>query len=82
MVASPKKLFPATVALLLLVIMAAEMSSVDAVRRCGHLSGNYHGWCWSDASCTSTCKDESIENIGGYCDDFPLRCYCRTVCPP
>lgn len=60
----------------------AELSSLDAANICRHLSGNYHGWCWSDGACKNVCIGESSENIGGLCDDLPLRCYCVTNCPP
>ncbi|CAL4987388.1 unnamed protein product [Urochloa decumbens] len=95
MAAPRKNLSPATTALLLVVIMAAEMLSVDAARisshlmsgryydgTCTHLSGDFHGICWGDGSCSLICKEESSENIRGYCHDFPSRCYCVTACPP
>ncbi|OEL26070.1 hypothetical protein BAE44_0012911 [Dichanthelium oligosanthes] len=61
--------------------MLAEVASVHAAK-CGHLSSKYSGWCMSDDSCTSACREESMNNIGGLCDDFPLRCYCITSCSP
>ncbi|CAL4987384.1 unnamed protein product [Urochloa decumbens] len=79
MAASRKSLSLATAALLLLVIMAAEMSVVTA-GRCSHLSRNYHGFCLDHPSCVKTCKEESSENFGGYCADFPARCYCVSNC--
>ncbi|CAL4980627.1 unnamed protein product [Urochloa decumbens] len=92
MAASWKNLSPAIATLLLLVVMAAEPWSVDAARISSplsggfhvcnpHLSGNFHGWCLSYSQCVTTCKGENSENIGGYCDDLPPRCYCYPVCP-
>ncbi|CAL4985954.1 unnamed protein product [Urochloa decumbens] len=79
MAPSPRNLSAATV-LLLLVFMAAEMSSV-AGNTCRHLSGLYHGLCDNNFNaCTSSCQDESPDNIRGECHDFLPRCYCITNC--
>ncbi|CAL4990520.1 unnamed protein product [Urochloa decumbens] len=78
-----KNLFAATPIVVLLVILTAEMASVEG-NTCRHLSGSYRGWCLNDYGCQHTCFNENFENnFSGECHDFPPRCYCySTDCPP
>ncbi|CAL5004988.1 unnamed protein product [Urochloa decumbens] len=70
--------------ILLLVFVAAEMARPVGAKRaaCSHLSGKFSGACTFDYDCAVQCLDESPDNTGGACDDFPGRCYCQTQCPP
>ncbi|KAJ1276331.1 hypothetical protein BS78_05G206400 [Paspalum vaginatum] len=64
--------------LLVVVIMAAAAS----VPGCRHLSGNFHGPCPDEETCTKVCVAESSDNIRGECDNHhPFsRCVCVTNC--
>ncbi|KAI5007769.1 hypothetical protein ZWY2020_008817 [Hordeum vulgare] len=71
----------AAVVIVLLFFVTTEIVSIEAWSFCRHLSGNYHGMCFNQLEqCTHTCIAESRDNIDGYCDDAPPRCYCVTSC--
>ncbi|KAG0550403.1 hypothetical protein BDA96_01G335100 [Sorghum bicolor] len=69
----------AAVAVVLLVV-TAEMASVEAGDDCYHLSKNFKGWCLYRDHCADVCWSESDGNLSGKCRGFPSRCYC-TTCP-
>ncbi|KAJ1256183.1 hypothetical protein BS78_K068000 [Paspalum vaginatum] len=76
--------------LLVVVIMAAAASgtmvsaaaAVGPLGECRHLSGNFHGPCPDEETCTKVCVAESSDNIRGECDNHhPFsRCVCVTNC--
>ncbi|RCV44020.1 hypothetical protein SETIT_9G340700v2 [Setaria italica] len=70
-------------AVLLLVVMAAEMASVEAKSDgyCYYPSGKFKGWCLYTDHCADVCEDESNKYVDGKCRGFPSRCYCMTMCP-
>ncbi|RCV18917.1 hypothetical protein SETIT_3G341600v2 [Setaria italica] len=75
MAPSPRMNLSAAAAVLLLVIVTAELGAV-AGNFCPHLSGSFDGLCLNDFACADTCRKESSDNITGVCSDFPPRCYC------
>ncbi|CAO1940367.1 unnamed protein product [Urochloa humidicola] len=81
MAPSPRNLSATTAVLLLLVIMSAEMASVEA-DTCKHLASNYPWVCDEyKRPCEEMCQMESKDNTGGECQDSPIpRCYCFTNC--
>ncbi|KAJ1276339.1 hypothetical protein BS78_05G207100 [Paspalum vaginatum] len=61
---------------------AAAAAAVAPLGECRHLSGNFHGPCPDEETCTKVCVAESSDNIRGECDNHhPFsRCVCITNC--
>ncbi|KAJ1266118.1 hypothetical protein BS78_08G126500 [Paspalum vaginatum] len=79
MAPSPKNL-TATALVLLLIAAAGAYAEMTFETTCRHLSGRYAGVCLGDDKCEYVCLHESSDNIGGFCDGFPSKCWCTTRC--
>ncbi|CAN6457327.1 unnamed protein product [Victoria cruziana] len=76
--ANKRSVLPASLILLLLLVVASEMSMGGEARTCDSQSHNFKGLCLSDSNCANVCKNEGFP--GGKCHGFRQRCFCEKPC--
>ncbi|KAL6905260.1 hypothetical protein ACP4OV_002861 [Aristida adscensionis] len=76
-----QKQLSAGIALVLMLVVAAEMGQVQA-DTCWTRSNNFHAFCISSKPCDKVCRAENPNYTGGECRGIQFNCYCSSPCKP